>query len=149
MITATAAKVLRYTLKDGKITGDLEALKKELKPDIRVVNNGIGHYEFWGFPSNDVRMEAENYNDSSVTVEIEDRDTTPEVGSDPELLVESLCEAAGMKQTFEFKDDDDVDEDDGRAYMRRRGTGITAEFRLQHKVTTTEDTVTTMELWYA
>ena len=54
-----------------------------------------------------------------------------------------------MKQTLSFSDDDDVDcDEDGRAYVCHRGTGVSAEFKLTHKVLESCGQTVKVQLWY-
>lgn len=153
MATAIADKVLRYTINDTAVQGDLKALVAALKTDLRVVDNGIGRGEAAGVPYNDVQLDVEDYNEAEAAVEITDE--SPEAlesgeAGDIEILLETLLEEAGVSESISFSDDDDVDCDDetGRAYVSHRGTGVSAEFKLTHKVLKSEGRVVTLNLTY-
>lgn len=51
--------------------GDADALRElatDVKVEVSIVDNGIGHYEYWGAPGFDSRPEAELQNDPSFQV---------------------------------------------------------------------------------
>lgn len=113
---------------EGGYTGDFEALRKALEIHPKVVDNGIGSYEFWGQRCVDHQWGAE-IEDEGAEVRLE---AAGSKSPDFNRLVYGLIEAAGALRTKEFADEGWVEEDDeGRPYRSRRGTGVTATFTLR------------------
>jgi hypothetical protein len=136
----------KYTVTDNEVTeGNLVALARAMETDLRVVDNGIGRGEAAGVPYNDVQLGVEDYNETCTTIELTDMSEE----TDPELALELLIDKAKIKTTIEFSDDDDIDEDEGRAYVRYKGTGITATFQLQNEIKPTDNPHKfIVKLWY-
>jgi len=140
--------ILEYTIESspGKkscITGDIEALKEALKFKPYVEDQGIGWYDAGGKQGVDVHLGAE-IDHPGVRIRLTEVGSN-EDGVDFECLLDDFLDVAGIERSIDWKDEDDIDEEDGVPYVRRRGSGVTATFTLE-AVSTVEESSTSARI---
>jgi len=123
----------KFTIVNDEVQGDIKALNDELQAwEVHGVDNGIGHYEFWGAPGVHHDYQAEADDDANVEISIDYKDALElDEDEDIESYIDWILD--DVSNEFHFDSHSHID-DEAPRWAYTKIPHVEADFVLKQKM---------------